>query len=462
MRAVTRRAVGGLGVVALTAVGFAVPAHAEDTPLPVTITGPDRVDLSLVPDDNGDPTEPQVRLGLRAPGESVPDENGIIYPIHQGDYRITIDASELAGVASVDFPCPAQGLIAVCDAYEIYAGEEYNRTIGVRLDVAADSAAGDFGTIKVTGEGAGLDFTSHTVGVLVGGPELWMRQLAEPAGFAAGDTYPAPLGFRNVGGLGGQGVVLRVWGSRGLTFADAYSNCSYERGDRDDPYARNAAVCVFDDAFEAGTAYGLSKPFRVRTAGFALDDVLSYSFSEVPVAQARHLLAEPGHPMGDGERLTLVPRQGADPGDYARYAELDFPTRNSYDLDLTGDTARGREGDTVRLQVGFRNHGPAWLALLRAGGESIGFHVDIPAGATVTRHPDTCFPQDWEGAEGDYLCWISTPIMEDDVRAFPFELRIDQVVDNARGSAYFPHAQPKESRPSNDSATLVLNPSAHG
>ncbi|MFI8306229.1 hypothetical protein ACIF80_22845 [Streptomyces sp. NPDC085927] len=449
---------------ALVGTALAGPAHAQEEPLPVSITGPDSVNLSLHP-EAGEPGESQIELGLRAPGEPVPDEDGIIWPIHTGEYTVTVDASSLAGVAAVDFSqlggwqgCSVDGLVATCSDYEIYAGQDYNDLGGIRLDATDESAAGDFGAIEITAVGEGLAFTGHTVDVLVGGPELLMKQLTEPEGFQAGDTFQAPLGFRNVGGLGGDGVVLRISGSRGLSFPSTFSNCRYEPRDSDDVLGRSTVVCVFDSEFVGEAAYGLSTPFPIETAGFALYDVMSYSFSAVPAEQTRELLAEGDYQAGDdGPVLELVRVPDADPADYTRYAEMDFPTANTFDLDLTGERLRGRKGSTVSVDIGFANHGPAWLAALRSGGESISFWVDLPPGTTATAVPEDCRPG-WEGAEGDYLCFIDTPILEDASRTFTFGLRVDEVIKNAIGRAFFAYTMPNEGNPANDSGAIVLNP----
>ncbi|MFE7232835.1 hypothetical protein ACFVAF_19670 [Streptomyces sp. NPDC057596] len=461
--AAVRRTISAFALAALVGTALASPAHAQEEPLPVSITGPDSVNLSLHP-EAGEPGEPQIELGLRAPGEAVPDKNGIIWPIHTGEYTVTVDASSLAGIAAVDFSqlggwqgCSVDGLVATCSGYEIYAGQDYNNLGGIRLDVTDESAAGGFGAIEITAAGEGLAFTGHTVDVLVGGPELLMRQLTEPKGFQAGDTFQAPLGFRNVGGLGGDGVVLRISGSRGLSFPSTFSNCWYEPRDPDDVLGRSTAVCIFDSEFAGEAAYGLSTPFPIKTAGFALYDTMSYSFSAVPAEQARELLTEGDYQAGDGSALELVRVPDADQADYTRYAEMDFPTTNTFDLALTGERLRAPAGKTVSVNIGFANHGPAWLASLRSGGEPISFWVDLPPGATVTAVPEDCRPG-WEGAKGDYLCFIATPILEDASRTFTFGLRVDQKIKNATGRAFFAYTMPNEGNPANDSGAIVLNP----
>lgn len=460
--AAVRRSVSALALALLAGAALTGPAHAQGEPLPVSITGPDSVNLSL--HEPGEPGEPQVHLGLRAPGEPIPDQDGVIWPVHSGEYTVTVDATSLAGVAAVDFSqlgrgqgCSVDGLVATCSQYEIYAGQDYNDLGGIRLDVTDESAAGDLGTIEVTAAGEGLSFTGHTVDVRVGGPELLMKQLTEPEGFQAGDTFPAPLGFRNVGGLGGEGVVLQIWGSRGLSFPGTFGNCWYDPRDPDDVRGTSTALCVFDSEFAGEAAYGLSTPFPVRTAGFALDDALSYRFSAMSAGQARELLAEGDYQAGEGPALELVRVADTEPAEYARYAEMDLPKANTFDLDLTGERLRARKGSTVSVDIGFANHGPAWLALLRSGGEPITFWVDLPPGTTATAVPEGC-RAGWEGSEGDYVCFIDTPILEDASRTFTFGLRVDEVIKNATGRAFFAYTMPNEGNPANDSGSIVLNP----
>ncbi|MFI9616034.1 hypothetical protein ACIHCM_30875 [Streptomyces sp. NPDC052023] len=451
------RSAGLLAATGLAAAGLVGTAQAAPAPLPVKITGEDRVDLSLNAGDEEDP-EPQVRLRLNVPGEEF-DGDGVIPPVFTGEYKIRIDASELAGVASVRLPCDADGLVAVCSGYELYAGETYNRVGGIRLDIDDDSQAGDFGTIKVTGEGEGLEFAPLDIDVLVGGPELVNHQLSLPAGLQAGDTYAAPVGLRNKGGMDSEGAVLRFHGSRGVSFPDSYGNCAYAETTTGSLLHQGTdAICTFPDTIKAGSAYALTEPLKVKTADFALYDIFTYSFTAVGPAEAKSLRAAKDYQPGSGPDLKLKEVSGADPADYSRYAELDLPTTNTYDLELTGASLKGAAGDTVTAELGFRNNGPAWISSLRSGGEPIGVTVEVPEGAKVTKAPTSCRETDIaEGTKG-YLCWVSTPLLEDAELSFPFELRIDRVVAGAKAKVALPDwDNPSESDKSNDTAWIVLN-----
>ncbi|MDN3268521.1 hypothetical protein [Streptomyces sp. MA15] len=451
-------ALGAVGATALAAAGVQGAAHAADAPLPVVITGEDRVDLSLH-SDNGDPTEPQVDLRLDVPGKEF-EGDGDIPPVHLGDYTIRIDARGLEGVARADLPCEADGPVAVCTGYDLYAGTTYNRVGGIRLDLADDSESGDTGSIVVTGEGEGLDFTPLTIDVRVGGPELLNRALPLPEDLKAGGTFEPPLGVMNVGGLPSEGAVLRLYGSRGLSFPDDHGNCSSAEVNTGPLLRQHTEVlCTFPDTLDAGAAYALSRPVRVKAADFALHDIFSYSFRPLAPGEEKTLHQGEGRRRGSGPDLTLRRAAGdADPAQYARYAELDLPTTNTYDLELTGASASGAAGDTVTAEIGIRNNGPAWISALRSGGEPFSFTVVAPEGSTVTSAPKQCRTVTVDGSEPGHRCSVATPMLEDARVTFPFELRVDRVVEGAKGRVALPDwDNPFDSDPSNDVAWIVLN-----
>jgi hypothetical protein len=451
------RALGLVAAASLVVAGAAGTARAADEPLPVTITGEDRVDLSLGSGDDDSP-EPQIDLRLNVPGEEF-EGDGVVPPVFTGDYTIRIDATGLKGVASVDLPCDVDGLVATCTGWELYAGQQYNRVGKIRLDVDDDSEAGDSGSIKVTGEGEGLEFTPLDIDVRVGGPEFLNRTLSLPGDLKAGDTYKAPVGLRNVGALPAEGAVLRFHGSRGVSFPDSFGNCAYSEVTTG-PLLRQGTdvICTFPDTIEAGAAYALAEPLKVGTMNFALRDIFTYSFTAVPPDEADGLREGKEYRQGNGVDLELRQVSDADPADYTRYAELDLPLKNTYDLELTGASLDAGAGDTVTAEIGFRNNGPAWISALRSGGEPFSFTVKAPEGATVTKAPEKCRETTLAEDEKGYRCWVSTPLLEDAEFTYPFELRVDRVVENAKGEVALPESgDPAESDRANNSAWIVLN-----
>lgn len=461
-----RTALAGLAAAAVAAVGVSGTAHAEPAPVPVTVKGTDKLDLSLS-GGNVDPTEHNVEIRVEGPGAYDPDVEPNPDPIPSEGYSITIDATELEGFADVELPsdCAPDGLVAVCTSDSLYAGDVLNPNYDLRVEVTDASKAGDFGKIKVTGQGEGLTFNEHTVDVLIGGPELRMKQLpAEPAGFAAGDTYTAPLGFRNAGSMAADGVVLRFAGSRGLSFPGTYENCEYAEESKDEPiHYRKVVLCSFEGDFAPGKAWELSEPVKVKTAAFALHDIFDYRFTAVSPKQAQQLRKGLDFRAGTGAALTLKPAQAAS-GGYVRYAEIDLPRKNTYDLDLSGGRADGAQGETVEVGVRLSNYGPAWIGALRSGGEPFTFLVNVPEGAKVTKSPASCNPMNTGDGkdESQYLCWANTPILETDKRDYPFEFLVEKVVAGAKARIHFPEFpgqedSPWEGNPANDDGWIVLN-----
>ncbi len=269
----------------------------------------------------------------------------------------------------------------------------------------------------------------------------------------------------NVGGLPSEGAVLRLYGSRGLSFPDDFGNCSSTVVDTGPLLRQHTEVlCTFPDTLDAGAAYSLARPVRVKTADFALHDIFSYSFRPLEPGEERTLHQGEGRRQGSGPDLTLERAADADPADHTKYAELDLPTTNTYDLELTGASASGAAGDTVAAEIGFANNGPAWISALRSGGEPFSFTVVAPEGSAVTSAPQQCRTITVDGSVPGYRCSVATPLLEDARLTFPFELRIDKVVEGARGRVAMPDwDNPFDSDASNDVAWIVLNaPDAPG
>ncbi|MFI9613293.1 hypothetical protein ACIHCM_16760 [Streptomyces sp. NPDC052023] len=442
--------------------GAAVPAlAAPDDPLPVRITGESRVDLSLQ-GDNSDPSEPQVTLRLAAPGDGEPGDDGEVPVVHQGNFKIKIDAESMGGIGAVKLPCAASGWTAVCEGDQIRAGEQSNLIGGIRLDVNEQSQAREFGSITVTGEGEGVEFAPLHIMVLVSDSHIVSRMVSAP-GVSAGDTWEAPVGLRNAGGASADGVVLRFRGTRGLNFPDSYGNCAY-RYTTDGPLQGQGteAICAFSGVFEARTAYTLSGPLKVKTAPFASNDLFTYTFSPADEQEAQALLKSDGYSPGTGAPVTLKELPGARPGDYLSRGMEWLPQGNPYDTLITGDSARGAAGDTVTVNVGFRNLGPAWIRGLEPPDDDpMLTYVSIPPGATATRIPEDCWPD--PHADDRYGCWSHVPVLEDANLTFPFELRIDKVVKNAKGRIQMhPFDYPSEPNQENNSAWIVLNATDDG
>ncbi|MBZ6107571.1 hypothetical protein [Streptomyces olivaceus] len=91
---------------------------------------------------------------------------------------------------------------------------------------------------------------------------------------------------------------------------------------------------MFEGEFLPDTAYEVSEPVAVRTAGFALGDVFAYGFDAVGAGETDALRAGADYREGDsGRALALKPAEG---GEYSKYAEIDLPLQSSGVAGQTG------------------------------------------------------------------------------------------------------------------------------
>ncbi|WP_448318747.1 hypothetical protein [Streptomyces sp. CO7] len=393
---------------------------------------------------------------LEVPGsEPEPDpETGAVPPVHDGPYTLTFDATGLDGVASVDLPC-GDGPVTTCSYDRMYWPDFPVAALSLRID--EDAAAGATGVLTVTGQGEGLVFTSRPLTVTVLAPEhqepaYQERVLSEPPGFRAGEVFPAPLGFRNAG-ADGQGAVLRVTGTRGLSFARDHDNCWYAESTDGPPAGQGAeAVCVLPGVFEAGERYELTEPFAVTARDFALHDTLAYTVVGGGPARAGELMAGREYQQGTGAPLTVRRAATAPAEGYADDDALVLPDTGVLSLAATGDTARGGIGRTVTVEAGLRNAGPAWYSGA-GGGEPLALVFRAPEGSTVTGAPDSCTPD----GDGGYRCEPGA-VAEHTHRSYVFRLRIDRMVHDATGTVTLTGDLSHDADPADDTAAVVLNP----
>ncbi|MFE5209102.1 hypothetical protein [Streptomyces sp. NPDC056600] len=447
------KAWGALAVAALllggtTANAGAATAGAEE-PLPVSVGfSPERMDVRA-----GEFHELFPYLEVPGPEPEPDPETGAVPPVHDGPYTLTFDATGLDGVASVDLPC-GDGPVTTCSYDRMYWPDFPVAVLSLLID--PDAAAGVTGVLTVTGQGEGLAFTSRPLTVRVLAPEpqepaYQERVLSAPPGFRAGDVFPAPLGFRNEG-ADGRGAILRVTGTRGLSFARAHDNCWYAE-DTDGPPAGQGveAVCVLPGVFEAGAPYELTEPFAVIARAFALHDTLAYTVVEGGAARAEEMTAGGEYRQGTGAPLTVRRAATAPAAGYADDVALVLPDSGVLALAATGDSARGGIGRTVTVEAGLRNAGPAWYSGA-GGGEELALVFHAPEGSTVTGVPDSCAPV----GDGVFRC-VPGALAENSRRTFPFRLRIDRMVHDATGAVTLTGDLSHDAHPADDIAAVVLN-----
>lgn len=278
-----------------------------------------------------------------------------------------------------------------------------------------------------------------------------------------------------------------------MELAERYDNCEYRT-----TRTSTTALCTVDGEFEAGASYELAgdSPLHLKATGHARAELLGYGIypAAAPVkaeqaqtgADAKPKPGDqgakdpagktPGTGAGTGQgagrkltakkRATLTPAlRGPDlnPADNRR--EFDFAVPNTADLAAEPLVVKGKAGATVKAAVAVRNQGPAWVFDPRSTAPAAVVDVVVPPGVTVLTAPAACRSAGTAAAPR-YLCTTGSSLLESEKAQFPFELRIDKAVPDARGAITVgrpgpggePQRHPFDPVLANNLATITVNP----
>ncbi|MFH9981864.1 hypothetical protein ACH4ND_21955 [Streptomyces sp. NPDC017179] len=430
-----RRRLGAYALVAAAALSASVlgatPASAASDRLWVQSTG--EVTLSVTPG-----SYQEVSFGLSHDNGDYHVVNGVL----------TLDLSELAGVAEVSVPdnCSLYESVAsaVCDIWEVgdtggtYDGPQF--TLGLRTMEGAPAGAelsiGHHAQAETDGPGGVLRTGWGRTPVKVESVPAPDLSLAEPAPVgpvAPGTSLPVPLTVTNTGDAAAEGFRLQVWHSYGLELPSGYPGCTWTPPVLDTKYVPGGLLdCTFDTVVEPGASVTLPEPLRLTVAAHALFERLDFGVQP------------------------LKGTQGQDP-DY-NFTSTSITAQNTADFAVEGAKVTGAAGERVTATIGFRNRGPAWFANIGSGEAVATVTVAVPAGTTVVSAPENCRPV----GSGTYRCELRSWVTPEDQIQFPFELRIDQVIPNATGAVTLhatPRQLPYDPQPDNSHAELVVNAS---
>ncbi|MFD8633297.1 hypothetical protein [Streptomyces sp. NPDC059656] len=429
-----------LATAALIPLGLAAPAGAAD---PVYPLGSYPASVSLPPvTESGEVMGSLLTVGYF----SSPSWQG--KPV-----TFTIDTSEIAAFASVENEkCTSAATTLTCVTPE--------SNLDLKLTARKGSKVGDLGELAVTAKTEGATFTPYKVPVQVGGPKLALdAQARMPAIKAIGDQGRIPLSFKNTGRIATDGAVVRMHVRRGTDLLEKYDNCTY--GPAEAQYLGKGVTlitCTFEGPIEGGKAYEPAEPLTVKANGRAMNERLDlqvFRVNEAPKAPQGHTRPN------TGKKLTLKPRTA--PGGVYEDPSWDsqWSVPNTADFAAIGATATAKAGDTVKLDVGFHNRGPAAVTMdLRES--AVSGDVRMPPGTTVTKVPEGCTEKYQNNKE--YFCSGGISMLEDEKVLRTFEVRVDEVIPDAKGSIKVGSnqggTQPEKWDPdhSNNKAAIVLNP----
>ncbi|MFI5636016.1 peptidase [Streptomyces goshikiensis] len=436
-----RKRISLLAASGLVALGLATtPAHAAD---PVfTLSGPAEVGLRPHPGPSGDAQKTTVEFRVGNTTGTVFDKRS----------TFTIDLSAFKGIADVTLDkdrsgdCTQTATAVTCVRDGLYPSER--RVAILELRAAKDSKLGASADLTMTGKTEGATFKPATTKVKVGGPDLVLEKAALKEKMNPGDTQGLPIVFANAGTEAVDGVALRIDTTHGMDLVEKYDNCSVDKASE----WMTGTVCVLDGEFEPGAVYEVSGALTLKAAAHAFHDGIVYSVNAAgKEPAARQQLGK--NTTGTGKKLAVTERTpakaalrpgagaGTDLAPGNNRHEFDFEVKNTADLAADALSLKGKAGDTVKADLGFRNKGPAWVSYARLGSGVARTDIVIPEGAKVTKAPAGC-----EGVEADgtsrkqnagaprYLCWTDYDLGEREKVSYPFELKIEKVVADAKGS----------------------------
>lgn len=402
----------------LLTAGLAAPAFADNAPAQsdqLWINEPYEQTLPLGTD--GD--QPQSRtLGV---GLYHDNENFTVT-----DGRLTVDISDLTGVAEVTWPdnCTPSGTSAVCDVPVVPTiGEDYEDQVFLTVRAADGAEAGAQGRITyeataavrpggtLTAPHESFD-TTLTVGA---GPDLAIDPIADIDDGQPGDERTIPFKVTNNGNESANGFTVKLNASYGLTDLTRYDACDYTTTDGNNYPASTNAVCTFDQVLAPGDSFELPAPLTVRLAPLALNERLD---------------------------IDVEPSDGVQDIDSENdYAALQISAENTADFSVTGDAISAAAGETATAELTFKNNGPAWFGNLGSGEPVAEVRLIVPKGTEVTGVPSGCNPRTLEGGyypeqtgAPRYDCALPYWVLEDTQRTFAFSVRVDTVVPGATGA----------------------------
>ncbi|MFJ7996594.1 hypothetical protein ACIQ7D_05445 [Streptomyces sp. NPDC096310] len=369
---------------------------------------------------------------------------------------VVVDASGLSGVARAEKGgygnCTGTGPVFTCLYGDVQNGDgEANAPFTLR---GVDGVRpGDSGTVTYTATADNAAPVTGTTRMTIGGPTLHAPEQEKAVeGVEPGTPVPLTPRFANRSRFNtDHGVALHLTARDGLLLTSRPANCLFDT-------ASTSAWCTFPTQAAARTAYRVSAPIRYTAAPGKLAGTLSYDWSSDPQKPDGLTVRGTDAPM----TLIRTTARGLTSGS----SEVHVGTTVQADYEPVPATVRGRVGDTVKVRLGLRDHGPGRLS----GSETLGgFEVVPPEGTTITSIPYVFegSGSSWACARpekpgGAFVCDIGNDSFydarhEEGTTAIDFHIRIDRQVPGARGTirTYNPY----DRTPGNDTATIPLDAS---
>jgi LPXTG-motif cell wall-anchored protein len=455
-RSAIRRGLSGVAAILAASAALAgTPAHAAEEPvLAVSLN-----DLTISAD--GSPGKVAfIHVFLRAVQNPV----------------LTIDSSDLAGVATVEVPdgCSDAGTTVTC---HLPSGADLRGDLPVLVHPAPGSKAGDSGSLVVRTSGDNVAPDEHSSEVTLAGDGIDLVVIDPEFHTSAhtGEALTLPIAAYNAGNRASNGIRFTLQFDHGI-MPEIYDNCAY--GDENN---QRVAVCETDDVLAPGDVIG--GDFGVSIAKDSppepLVDIFAQGLAEapLPLSVTVHRQASTGRTLKLSIRSMSANALPTDVDQADNFGAQSISVVNSHhDLAAVGATASGGQGAVVKVPVAAKNLGPAALDSTRPRLPAVRTFFTVPPGTTVVAVPQGCSAvvvlgngqtTDERGKTGEqhYACWTGpTLLLPGKSTQVTFSLRIDTVTTGATGKSsvddtFDTGAKPyKDDNPADNTADVVINP----
>jgi hypothetical protein len=387
MRSTIPRLLAAAGASALIlSAGFAAPAHAANPSFFEAQLGPEQ--LSVAP----------------SPGKAMQVD---VVGVNATNARFTIDPAGLSDKATVDTPdgCTSTAGKITCDMPDV---ADLFTVVLLVIHPTAKAAVGDTLHVTITTAADNVPPSAVTYDLPVTDAvdlAVSPRQLpTDPPTLGTvhpGDHVTVPAGVSNVGSRVAQGIRVRVTSDHALA-PDQFDNCEYSVIDT----VLHQFVCDLPDVVLNPGDGPLSLVDELgKDVGFTIApdasgpsaqaDIVFDALADAPALPSQVKLAKPPH-TGHTLRLVASTRPAAAPVDANQsdnFIEAFWNLAGIHrDVAAIGAKANAKVGDTVDVNVGFVDNGPASLDAPRSLDEPAFFFVFIPpANTDVVAVPASCF-----------------------------------------------------------------------
>ena len=298
--------------------------------------------------------------------------------------------------------------------------------------------------------------------VVIGRPQLGVRQLPMQKATKPGGEVELPLVFRNMGEVTARGIVVSIGGKVEPSPAKRHRNCRYDAQGK-------ATTCTFPDArVRPGETWTLKPAPTVRTSAPDMYERFEYSVAPLddPDTGAGRQERKGGEP-GKGSTIRLVKTSEGSGKFYTGREEppktfllAQRDTHIDYEAIATPTPA----DEMTRLQVGIRNNGPGAFAVggVLDGGRAIAkVRVTIPPGTEVQRAPRALnhvgeYDQLCKRHDRTYTCSIDVPERGETDKSLEFLLNPTEKSGKVRVDLPDEPLPRRDPDSANDTATVTV------